>query len=124
MPTFEELDRTVTLNEQLEESGGGPVILVNILTVDPADADKLVEAWAIDAAVMKGQKGFISTQLYRGIAGSGTFMNNAVWESVELYRAARLDTKAREKARDMYPSSLVASPHLVRPMAVAGICVT
>lgn len=122
MPQFDELDRTVTLAEQLEE-GGGPVFLVNILTVDPTDADQLVKAWSTDATVMKGQKGFVSTQLYRGIAGSGTFVNNAVWESVAAYKAARLDTKAREAARGLYPASLVASPHLVRPMAVAGVCI-
>ncbi len=122
MPTFRELDRAVTLADQLAE-GGGPVILVNILTVDAADADQLVAAWSVDAAVMKGQKGFISTQLYRGIAGSGTFMNHAVWESAELYRSARLDTNARERAKGLYPESLVASPHLFRPMAVSGVCV-
>ena len=122
MPIFKELDRSVTLTQQLEE-GGGPVILVNILTVDPADADQLIEAWSVDAAVMKGQKGFISTQLHRGIAGSGTFMNYAVWESAELYRDARRNSKAREQAQGMYPESLVASPHLFRPVAVEGICI-
>lgn len=122
MPQFEELDRTVTLNEQLDE-GGGPFILVNILTVDPSDADRLIEAWSTDAAVMKSRKGFISTQLYRGIAGSGTFMNHAVWESVAAYKSARLDTKDRDAARGLYPASLIASPHLFRPMAVPGVCV-
>jgi heme-degrading monooxygenase HmoA len=122
VPTFKELDSAVTLAHQLDE-GGGPFVLVNILTVDPADADQFIDAWAVDAAVMKQQKGFISTQLHRGIAGSGTFMNHAVWESVELYKQARRDSKARETAHAMYPASLVASPHLFRPVAVEGICV-
>ena len=41
MPHFDDLDRTVSLQDQLEETGG-PVVLVNVLTVDPADAELLV----------------------------------------------------------------------------------
>ena len=122
MPTFEELASNVTLAEQLEE-GGGPVILVNVLRVDEADIDQLLLAWSTDAASMKHQPGFISTQLYRGIAGSATFLNHAVWESTDAYRRSRLDPEVRAAARDLYPASLVASPHLFRPEAVPGICV-
>jgi hypothetical protein len=35
--------------------------------------------WAGDAAFMKQQPGFISTQLHRGTAGSTTYVNVAVW---------------------------------------------
>jgi heme-degrading monooxygenase HmoA len=122
MPNFAELDASVTLAEQLDENGG-PVILTNILHVTPEDADQLVAAWAADAAVMKHQPGFISTQLYRGIAGSGTFLNHAIWESTAKYRAARTDSGARAQARAMYPASLTATPHLFRAVAVPGICV-
>ena len=59
----------------------------------------------------------------RGIAGSGTFLNHAVWESTAHYRAARLNDTARSAARALYPDSLVVRPHLLRPQAVAGICV-
>ena len=123
MPHFADLDRQVTLSQQLEEDGGA-VILVNVLSVDPADVDQLLEAWATDARVMRTQPGFISTQLYRGIAGSSTFLNHAVWQSTAHYRAARTDTKARAQARGLYPDSLVATPHLFRAMEVPGICVT
>lgn len=119
---FAELDSTVTLAEQLEEDGG-PIVFMNILTIDPADADRLLEAWATDARVMKSAPGFISTQLYHGIAGSGTFINHAVWESTAYYRAARLNSEARAEARALYPDSLVARPHILRPEAVAGICI-
>lgn len=119
---FAELDRTVTLAEQLGEDGG-PVVLINILTIDPADTEQFLRAWATDARVLRNQPGFISTQLYRGIAGSGTFLNHAVWESTAHYRAARLNDTARSAARALYPDSLVVRPHLLRPQAVAGICV-
>src|SRR4051812_43984613 len=68
MPNSVEMDRTVPLAAQLADEGG-PVILINTFVVPPEDADKLVEAWTNDAAVMKRQPGFISTQLHRGIAG-------------------------------------------------------
>ncbi len=121
MPKFVELDETVTLAQQLEE-GGGAITLVNVLTVAPADVDQLLAAWASDAANLKTQPGFISTQLHRGIAGSGTFLNTAVWESVAHYRAARNNKELRAKALP-YPDSLTAKPHLFRKIAVPGICV-
>uniref|UniRef100_A0AAU3H7R7 Antibiotic biosynthesis monooxygenase n=1 Tax=Streptomyces sp. NBC_01401 TaxID=2903854 RepID=A0AAU3H7R7_9ACTN len=122
MPKFTELDSHVTLADQLEEDGG-PVVLVNVLRVAPEDADQLLLAWSTDAAALKKQPGFISTQLYRGIAGSGTFLNHAVWESTAHYRAARLDESVRAAARELYPAVLIASPHLFRAQAVPGICV-
>ncbi|MFE7036983.1 antibiotic biosynthesis monooxygenase family protein [Streptomyces sp. NPDC057621] len=122
MPEFRELDTHVTLADQLDE-GGGPVILVNVLSVAPEDVDQLLLAWSTDAAALKNQPGFISTQLYRGIDGSSTFLNHAVWESTRHYRTARLDGTVRAAARELYPSSLTATPHLFRAQAVPGICV-
>ena len=118
---FSELDKHVTIYDQLKE-GGGPVILINVFTVDPKEADLLVAAWADDAAYMKWQPGFISTQLHRGIAGRGAFLNYAVWESVEHFRRAFENPEFRSKLGH-YPASATASPHLFRKAAVAGICV-
>ena len=121
MVAFKEIDNHVTLNDQLKEDGG-PVVLINLFTVDPKDADSLLAAWADDAAYMKRQPGFISTQLHRGIAGSGAFLNYAVWESVEHFRRAFENPEFRAKLGH-YPVSTVASPHLFRKVSVAGICV-
>ena len=118
---FSEMDKHVRVYDQLKE-GGGPVILINVFTVDPKEADQLLAAWADDAAYMKRQPGFISTQLHRGIAGSGAFLNHAVWESVEHFRRAFENPEFRAKL-DHYPASATASPHLFRKAAVAGICV-
>ena len=38
---------------------------------------------AKEAEKFKEQPGFISTQLHKGIGGSATFINYAVWESAE-----------------------------------------
>lgn len=122
MPNFTEMDRTVTLAEQLGADDGGPVTLINTFVVPPEEADALLAAWGRDAEIMKRQPGFISTQLHRGIAGSGAFLNYAVWESVGHFRAAFTDPEFRAKLAD-YPASATVSPHLFRRVAVPGICV-
>lgn len=121
MPKFIEMDRTVTLADQLKDEGG-PVILVNTFVVPPEDADRLLAVWAADAGIMKRQPGFISTQLHRGIAGSGTFLNYAVWETVAHFRAAFTNPEFQAQLAH-YPESVTASPHLFRQVAVPGICV-
>lgn len=121
MPKFVEMDPTVTLAAQLADDGG-PVILINTFVVPPEDADKLLEAWSNDAATMKRQPGFISTQLHQGIAGSGTFLNYAVWQSTAHFRAAFSNPEFRAQL-GAYPDSATASPHLFRKVEVPGICV-
>ena len=69
MPQLIELDRHVSLFEHMEEQHVGPVILINTFSVEPEEADQLQAAWTSDAAFMKRQPGFISTQLHRGIGG-------------------------------------------------------
>jgi heme-degrading monooxygenase HmoA len=121
MVAFVQMDEKVSIQEQLEDTGG-PVILINKFTVHPDQAEQLLRAWGDDAAWMKRQPGFISTQLHRGVAGSGVFLNYAVWESTAHFRAAFTDPEFRDKL-DHYPSSTVVCPHLFRKVAVAGICV-
>jgi heme-degrading monooxygenase HmoA len=121
MPQLVEMDRHVSLFEQMEEQVSS-VILINTFTVEPEEADQLQEAWASDTAFMKQQPGFISTQLHRGIGGSSVFVNYAVWESVEHFKRAFSNPEFQAKMQD-YPPSAAASPHLVKKVAVPGICV-
>lgn len=120
MPKFIELDRTVTLADQLKDEGG-PVVLINTFVAQPADADRLVTAWTADAEVMTQQPGFVSTQLHRGIAGSGVFLNYAVWDSVADFRAAFTNPEFRARRSD-YPETATVSPYLFRKVDVPGIC--
>lgn len=120
MPTFIEMDRTVTLADQLTDEGGS-VVLINTFVVPPAEAEALLAAWTADAAIMKRQPGFVSTQLHRGIAGSGVFLNYAVWESIATFRAAFTNPEFRARLAD-YPARATVSPHLFRTVAVPGIC--
>ena len=49
MIRMKEMDEAVTLREQMGQETG-PVVLINIFTVQPEEADQLLEAWAADAA--------------------------------------------------------------------------
>ena len=118
---FHEMGSLVTLREQMM-SEFGPVILINKFNVDPGEADALLAAWTADAAFMKRQPGFIATQLHRGIAGSGVFVNYAVWESVESFRRA-FSRPEFQAGMAEYPESTVAEPHLFQRVAIPGICV-
>ncbi len=116
-----QMDPRVTFAEQLQQETG-PVVLINTFTVAPEDAARLLAVWAEDAAYMKRQPGFISTQLHRGIAGSTTFVNVAVWESAEALRTAFMSPEFQAHAAH-YPDSAVTQPHLFQKVAVPGICV-
>jgi quinol monooxygenase YgiN len=122
MAKFIEMDEQVTFSRQLEEDVDGPVILINKFAVNPEDVDQFLKAWTSDATNFKQQPGYISAQLHRGIAGSGIFINYAVWESLATYKKAvsNIDIQAR---LSNYPASTVASPHLFKKVAVPGICV-
>ena len=117
---FHEMDSIVTFRDQMA-SDAGPVVLINKFCVDPSDADALLAAWEADAAVMKRQPGFITTQLHRGIEGSGTFVNYAVWESAAAFRRA-FEQPEFQAGLGQYPESAVAEPHLFQKVAVPGIC--
>ncbi len=121
MPDFKELDAVVSLAEQMQ-SEGGPVVLINLFTVAPEDEEALLKAWAHDADFMKAQPGYISTQLHKGIAGSSSFVNYAIWESVESFRNAFSHPEFQRRIAD-YPASAVARPHLFNKLAVANHCV-
>src|SRR5262249_11391157 len=99
-----------------------PAVLVNVFTLDKADEQSFLQAWQTDAAFMKRQPGFISTQLHRAIGESPTYLNYAVWESTTHFRSAFTHPEFRAKLSS-YPHSAVASPHLFQKVAVPDICV-
>lgn len=120
--TLKELDQHVTHDEQVKDPAEGPVVLVNIFHVDPADMEDLVSRWGDIIRTYKSAPGFISAQFHRGTGGSGTLLNYAVWESVAHYAACYNDPAFREMITD-YPSGAVATPHLFRKEAIKDVCV-
>jgi heme-degrading monooxygenase HmoA len=119
--TLREMDEHVTYLRQLQEDDG-QVVLINQFNVEPEDAERFLDVWADDAAFMKQQPGFISTQLHRGTAGSSTFVNVAVWESARALGRAFGSPEFRARAA-RYPDGAVAAPHVFKKVAVPGICV-
>jgi len=121
MVAFKEMNDSVGLGDQMQSSEDGPIVLINLFTVAPDDEAALLAAWKRDAAFMKAQPGYISTQMHKAIGGSGTFANYAIWESVESFRAAFANPEFQRLIED-YPASAVASPHLFKKLAVPGHC--
>ncbi len=116
-----EMDQRVPFLSQLD-SATGPVTLINTFHVGEAQVSALLAAWADDAAWMREQPGYIRTQLHRGVAGSTTFVNVAVWESARALGAA-FGSPAFQSRLAHYPDGATASPHVFTKLAVPGICV-
>ncbi|MFV0436835.1 MAG: antibiotic biosynthesis monooxygenase family protein [Desulfopila sp.] len=121
MLQFKPLDPAVPIFQQMQTEQS-PAILINIFTVAEEDIPALLAAWEADGNWMKKQPGYISTQLHRGIAGSTTFLNYAIWESVAHFRTA-FNHPDFKSALAHYPSSTVASPHLFERLNVPNLCV-
>lgn len=121
MSPLRSLDPAFPIERQLGIDTG-PVVLVNIFTLDKQDEQSFLKVWQDDAAFMKRQPGFISTQLHRAIGESPTYLNYAVWQTTADFRAAFTHPEFRSKIT-AYPASAVVSPHLFQKVAVPGICV-
>jgi quinol monooxygenase YgiN len=122
MAKLVEMDERASIFAQMDEDVG-PVILINKFSVDPEEFDLFLKGWAAEAEKFKQQPGFILTQLHKGIGGSGTFINYAVWESVEQFKRAVNKVMDPQDRMSAYPPSTVASPHLFKKVAIPGICV-
>jgi quinol monooxygenase YgiN len=123
MAKFVEMDERVRIFEQMEEDNSSPIILINKFSVAPEEFDQFLKGWASEAEKFKEQPGFISTQLHKGIGGSGTFVNYAVWETAAHFKNAVNKVMDPNDRMSAYPPSTVASPHLFKKVAVPGICV-
>src|SRR5262245_51241701 len=115
-----EMDEYVTFRSLLEEDAG-PVILLNKFTVKPEDVEEFLKVFAATSEVFKQEPGFISAQLHQGIAGSCTFVNYVVWESVEHFKRAFNKPEFQSNMAKLLPNT-VMSPHLFKKVAVSGIC--
>ena len=121
MTNLKEMNPTVGIKDQVMSEEDGSIVLVNVFTVDPTEEEALVKAWKHDADFMKNQPGYISTQLHKGIAGSTTYINYAIWENVESFRNAFTNPEFQKRI-SVYPASATISPHLFKKLAVSGHC--
>lgn len=123
MAKFRELNEDVTLNDQMQSQEDGSIVLINVFTINAKDEEALIAAWSHDAAFMKEQPGYISTQMHKAVGGSTTFINYAVWESIESFRIAFTNPEFQKRISE-YPDSAIAAPHLFKKIAVSGHCVS
>lgn len=120
MAKLEELDDNAKFRTQLEEDVGA-VVLMNQFLVKSEDYEQFLKAWQKDAEYFKGQPGFISSQLHKGIGTSGVFVNYTIWESTTHFRNA-VSKFGFQTFLSNYPESTIISPHIFKKVAVQGIC--
>ena len=118
---FQELDPRATIASQLDDTEG-PLVLLNVFTMDAGDADAFLKAWIAESEFFTQQPGYISTQLHQGAGGRTMYVNYAVWESAAAFAAAFHNPMFKATAQ-RFPASVVIMPHLVRKIAVPGFCV-
>lgn len=77
-------------------SAEAPIMtLINTFTVDPGNADRLIEMLAeATETVMRGQSGFISASLHKS-EDATRVVNYAQWASKTDFEAMRADPKAQ-----------------------------
>lgn len=121
MVNFKPLDPKFSIEQQLSLEAG-PVVLINLFTIDdPSEHDALIAAWRDDALWMKKQPGYISTQMHKAVGDSCTYLNYAIWDSIADFRAAFSNPEFKQ-ALSHYPSTAVTAPHLFEKIAVANCC--
>ncbi|OGM47900.1 hypothetical protein ABOM_002712 [Aspergillus bombycis] len=120
--TFIDIDPRTPLLKQLEERPeAGSCVLVNTFRVQPGKMDEAFAAWKIDADLAKKQPGFISTQLHRGVNGSDTMLNYAVWESTAALKAY-YDLPEFKESLNNYPDGTECRIALYRKQHIEGVC--
>lgn len=92
--------------------------LINVFTVEPQNADALVELLVTATEeVMQHVPGFLAANIHRSVDGQRV-INYAQWESAEAYQAMLDDPRAREH---MAPCAALAVSFDPRTYTVASV---
>ena len=126
---FVEMDKNVTINDQIEEErenkNRDSVILINKFDVPQDKIEQFLEDWAETSSLFKQQPGFITTELYKGIGKSSVFVSYQVWKSIYHFKKESsivLNSREVQSRLAKYnDNSLVISSHLFRNVVVPGI---
>jgi len=128
MIKFVEMDKNVTINDQIEKEqenkNGDSVILINKFDVSPDKIEQFLKDWAETSSLFEQQPGFITTELYKGIGKSSVFVSYQVWKSIDDFKkgsSSVLNSDDVNSRFDKYNDSLVISSHLFRKVVVPGI---
>jgi heme-degrading monooxygenase HmoA len=128
MIKFIEMDKNVTINDQIKEEegnqNGDSVILINKFDVSPDKFEQFLKDWAETSSLFKQQPGFITTELYKGIGKSSVFVSYQVWKSIDDFKkgsSSVLNSDDVNSRLAKYNDSLVISSHLFRKAVVPRI---
>jgi heme-degrading monooxygenase HmoA len=127
MIKFVEMDKIVTINDQIKEEqgnkNGDSVILINKFDVSPDKIEQFLKDWAETSSLFEQQPGFITTELYKGIGKSSVYISYQVWKSIDDFKKASssvLNSDDVNSRLAKYNDSLVISSHLFRKAVVPG----
>lgn len=129
MIKFIEMDKNVTINDQMveekENKNGDSVILINKFDVDPNKIEQFLKDWTEISSYFKQQPGFITTELYKGIGKSSVFVSYQVWKSIDHFKKESSivlnSHEVQSRLAKYNDNSLVISSHLFRNVVVPGI---
>jgi heme-degrading monooxygenase HmoA len=129
MIKFIEMDKNVTINDQMveeeENKNGDSVILINKFDVDPNKIEQFLKDWTEISSYFKQQPGFITTELYKGIGKSSVFVSYQVWKSIDQFKKESSivlnSHEVQSRLAKYNDNSLVISSHLFRNVVVPGI---
>jgi heme-degrading monooxygenase HmoA len=128
MIKFIEMDKIVTINDQIKEEqenkNGDSVILINKFDVSPDKIEQFLKDWTETSSLFKQQPGFITTELYKGIGKSSVHISYQVWKSIDDFKkgsSSVLNSDDVNSRLAKYNDSLVISSHLFRKAVVPGI---
>ena len=120
---FKPLSESTDFQAQLQSSDSSTILVFNVFEVLPEADDAFLSYWREDAAIMKAQPGLLSIQFHEGTEGSNSYINIAHWESrAALSAAFRSDRFQQGLGR--CPEGVVASPIVMKEVAVPGVCTT
>ena len=90
MIKFIEMDKIVTINDQIKEEqgnkNGDSVILINKFDISPDKIEQFLKDWAETSSLFEQQPGFITTELYKGIGKSSVYVSYQVWKSIDDFK--------------------------------------
>jgi heme-degrading monooxygenase HmoA len=119
---YETTDPHTSIEAQVHSDHHGPVIMISTYVVEPGKMDVFLEAWTVQAKIMRKQPGNLGGQLHRGIGGANVYVNYATWESLGAFRSAFENPEFWEAHKNM-PEEFVARQLLVEKIAVPGLCI-
>lgn len=128
MIKFIEMDKNVTINDQIKEEqenkNGDSVILINKFDISPDKIEQFLKDWVETSSLFEQQPGFITTELYKGIGKSSVYISYQVWKSIDDFKkgsSSVLNSDDVNSRLAKYNDSLVISSHLFRKAVVPGI---